>query len=143
MTTYAGGHTVGVTKCSLIQDRLYNFKGTGKADPSMDAVLLGSLRVRCPQNAKVDNSVNLDQNSLSSMVVDNSYYRQIVMHRGILQIDQDLALDKLSRSTVEAIASGVDFNKRFGDAMIKLGTVQVLTGKQGQIRSSCRAVNNP
>ncbi|XP_057806491.1 peroxidase 60-like [Salvia miltiorrhiza] len=139
-----GGHTVGVTHCSLIQSRLYNFGGTGQADPNMDAALVAALRARCPQNAtKVDNTVNLDQNPLSSMVVDNSYYKQIVKKRGILQIDQDLALDPLSRSTVAAIASGFDFNARFGEAMIKLGAVQVLTGKQGQIRRSCRAINKP
>lgn len=107
----------------------------------MDRTLLATLRARCPQGAKTDNTVNLDQNSLSSMVVDNSYYRQIVMRRGILQIDQDLALDPLSSSTVAAIARGVDFNDRFGQAMVKLGGVGVLTGTQGEIRRSCRAVN--
>ncbi|KAH6789765.1 root hair specific 18 [Perilla frutescens var. frutescens] len=140
-----GGHTVGVTHCSFIEDRLYNFQGTGEADPSMDATLLRELRLRCPENANliVDSTVNLDQNSLSSKLVDNSYYRQISMYRGILQIDQDLALDSLSSSTVAAIARGFDFNERFGQAMIKLGTVQVLTATQGQIRRSCRAINNP
>ena len=141
--TNAGGHTVGATHCSLIQDRLYNFRGTGKPDPNMEATLLTALRARCPQNTKVDNEVNLDQNPLSSMVVDNSYYKQIVKKRGILQIDQDLALDPLSKTTVEAIASGFNFNEKFGQAMIKLGGVQVLTGTQGQIRRSCRAVNKP
>ncbi|KAL1557607.1 peroxidase [Salvia divinorum] len=136
-----GGHTVGATHCSLIMDRLYNFRGTGKPDPSMDVTLRMTLVVRCPPNAKVDNNVNLDQNSTSSMVVDNSYYKQIVKRRGILQIDQDLALDPLSKPTVEAIASGSDFNARFGQAMVKLGGVQVLTGTQGEIRHSCRAVN--
>ncbi|KAI3450723.1 hypothetical protein Pfo_007388 [Paulownia fortunei] len=143
MVYLLGGHTVGVTHCSLIQDRLYNFQNTGKPDPTMDSTLLTALRQRCPQNASVDNTVNLDQNPLSSMTVDNSYYRQIVLNRGILQIDQELALDPLSKSTVAAIANGFDFSTRFGLAMIKLGTVQVLTGKQGEIRHSCRATNKP
>ncbi|KAJ3689604.1 hypothetical protein LUZ61_018768 [Rhynchospora tenuis] len=33
-----GGHTVGVTHCSVIKDRLYNFKGTQQADPDLDAL---------------------------------------------------------------------------------------------------------
>ncbi|KAL8501135.1 hypothetical protein ACS0TY_020630 [Phlomoides rotata] len=137
-----GGHTVGISHCSLIKDRLYNFRNTRKADPNMDSSLLIALRARCPQNSSVDNSVNLDQNPLSSMTVDNSYYKQIVMRRGILQIDQDLALDPLSKYTVDAIAKGFNFNVKFGEAMIKLGAVQVLTNTQGQIRRSCRAINN-
>ncbi|KAL3828577.1 hypothetical protein ACJIZ3_017379 [Penstemon smallii] len=65
----------------------------------------------------------------------------LVKRRGVLQIDQDLALDPLSINTVAAIANGLDFSTRFGQAMIKLGGVQVLTGKQGEIRRSCRATN--
>ncbi|KAK4409087.1 Peroxidase 60 [Sesamum angolense] len=49
----------------------------------------------------------------------------------------------VDNTTVTAIANGFDFSTRFGQAMIKLGAVQVLTGKQGEIRLSCRATNNP
>ncbi|KAG8387479.1 hypothetical protein BUALT_Bualt02G0025500 [Buddleja alternifolia] len=143
MVYLLGGHTVGVTHCSLLRNRLYNFQNTGKPDPTMDSNLLTSLRSRCPQNATFDNTVNLDQNPLSSMTVDNSYYRQIVLNRGVLQIDQELALDPLSKNTVKAVANGFDFSTRFGQAMIKLGAVEVLSEKQGEIRRSCRAINKP
>ncbi|KZV17366.1 peroxidase 60-like [Dorcoceras hygrometricum] len=73
MVYLLGGHTVGIAHCSLFLDRLYNFKNTGKPDPTMDSKLLATLRARCPQNATVDNTVNLDQNPLSSLTVDNSY----------------------------------------------------------------------
>ncbi|CAI9778323.1 unnamed protein product [Fraxinus pennsylvanica] len=114
---FTGGHTVGVAHCLLFQDRLYNFQNTGKPDPTMDSTLLNTLKTRCPQNSTVDNPVNLDQNPLSSMTVDNSYYRQIILHRGILQIDQELALDPLTNPAVAAIAKGFDFLTRFGQAM--------------------------
>ncbi|KAI3523247.1 hypothetical protein L1887_01307 [Cichorium endivia] len=138
-----GGHTIGVAHCSLFKDRLYNFKNTGKPDPTMNLALLRSLRNRCPQNSTVDRTANLDQNPFSSKVVDKSFYSQIILHRGVLKFDQDLASDRLSKSTVEAIARSSDFNAKFGQAMVKLGAIQVLTGSQGQIRKSCRAVNRP
>ncbi|KAL2506980.1 Peroxidase 60 [Forsythia ovata] len=141
MVYLLGGHTVGIAHCSLFRDRLYNFQNTGKADPTMDSTLLNTLKARCPQNSTVDNTVNLDQNPLSSMTVDNSYYRQIILHRGILQIDQELALDPLTNPTVTAIAKGFNFSTGFGQAMVKLGAVEVLTGTQGEIRRSCRAIN--
>ncbi|XP_073138273.1 peroxidase 60-like [Henckelia pumila] len=139
MVYLLGGHTVGIAHCSLIMDRLYNFNNTGKPDPTMDATLLASLRARCPQNATVDNIANLDQNPMSSLTVDNSYFKQIVMRKGVLQIDQELALDPLSSSTVNAIAKGSGFSAGFAQAMIKLGAVQVLTGAQGEIRRVCNA----
>ncbi|KAI3523253.1 hypothetical protein L1887_01313 [Cichorium endivia] len=137
-----GGHTIGIAHCSLFQDRLYNFQNTGKADPTMDLALLASLRRTCPQNATVDGKANLDQNPFSSGVVDKSFYSQIMLRRGVLQIDQQLAVDGLSKSTVAAIAGSSDFTTKFGQAMVKLGATQVLTGTQGEIRKSCRSVNS-
>lgn len=133
---------MGTANCFFIQNRLYNFQNTGKPDPTLDPTLLNTLRKSCPQNSGATAPVNLDQNRTSSKVVDDSFYKQIMLNRGVLQIDQELALDPLTRATVSSIASGkLDFSRKFGEAMVKLGSVQVLTGNQGQIRKSCRAVN--
>lgn len=136
-----GGHTVGTAHCSFFSDRLYNFDGTGGPDPTMDSLLVATLRLRCPQNASDDSTVNLDQNILSSNVVDNSYYRQILMKRGVLKIDQSLALDSATRDIVKSVANGFSFSSQFNNAMIKMGAIEVLTGTNGEIRNSCRAVN--
>ncbi|XP_024985365.1 peroxidase 60 [Cynara cardunculus var. scolymus] len=137
-----GGHTIGIAHCSLFSDRLYNFNNTGKPDQTMDLSLLTSLRRTCPQGATVDRTANLDQNLFSSQVVDKSFYSQIIKGRGVLQFDQQLALDNLSKSTVAAIAGSSDFTTKFGQAMVKLGALKVLTDTQGEIRRSCRSVNS-
>lgn len=144
MVYLLGAHTVGLAHCSSFKDRLYNLSGTGNPDPTMDHLLLNSLRLNCPQNATFDNTVNLDQGPLSSTVVDNSYYQQILINKGIVQFDQRLALDSRTKSTVRALATGLDFSTRFGQAMVKMGEIQVLTGRHGEIRKSCRVRNqNP
>lgn len=108
----------------------------------MSLLLLVALRLKCPQNATVDNTDNLDQGLLSSTIVDNSYHQQIVLNNGILRIDQQLALDPLTKSRVAAIYSHFfDFSTRSGQAMVKLGGVQVLTSTQGEIRNSCNVIN--
>jgi peroxidase len=33
------------------------------------------------------------------------------------------------------------FATRFGEAMVRMGAIQVLTGGDGQIRTNCRVVN--
>lgn len=135
-----GGHTVGIAHCSLFKDRLYNFNNTGRPDPSMNLGLLFFLRLKCPKDATFDNTANLDQ--LTPSRVDNSYYQQLLLRNGILQIDQQIALDSLTRDTVKAIAWRTDFGTKFGAAMVKLGAVDVLTGTSGEIRKSCRVINS-
>ncbi|XP_065866363.1 peroxidase 60 [Euphorbia lathyris] len=141
MVYLLGGHTVGLAHCSLFQNRLYDFQNSGKPDPTMDTTLLNILRNKCPQNSDGSNTTFLDQNLSSSFIVDKSFYQQILQHKGILQVDQELALDPITSSAVQNIANGADFNFKFGQALVKLGRVDVLTGNEGQIRRFCRSVN--
>ncbi|KAJ0964336.1 hypothetical protein J5N97_029458 [Dioscorea zingiberensis] len=130
MVLLLGGHTVGIAHCSTFVNRLYNFNGTQDADKTMDPNLVKKLRTTCPQNAKVDNFTNLDQNMYSSNIIDKSYYNQILMKKGILEIDQRLALDPATKNTVTSLAKGYNFPFLFNNAMVKMGAIQVLTAKK-------------
>ncbi|KAH8486553.1 hypothetical protein H0E87_025532 [Populus deltoides] len=112
MVLLLGAHSVGIAHCSFIKDRLFNFENTGRPDPSMD-----------PFPRK------------------HSEIKTVMLHRGILQIDQDLGTDPLTMPVVKNLANAFDFPARFGAAMVKLGAIGVLTGTQGEIRRSCRATN--
>ncbi|KAJ8490411.1 hypothetical protein OPV22_012132 [Ensete ventricosum] len=139
MVLLLGGHTVGVTHCSFIRNRLYNYNGSGKPDPTMDPALVNLLRSRCPQSSRVDNTVFLDHSTPST--VDNGYYKEIVAKRGVLKVDQNIAMDGATSATVRSLANGgSSFPSLFGRAMVKMGAIQVVTGTQGQIRKSCRVV---
>ena len=111
----------------------------------MNPLLLRSLKHQCPKNAKVDNTANLDQNLPSSTVIDNSYYQQILMNKGVIQFDQVLSSHPLTKPTVTALATAPapDFYKIFGEAVAKMSDIEVLTDMEGEIRSSCRATNKP
>ncbi|XP_038893695.1 peroxidase 60 [Benincasa hispida] len=141
MVYLLGGHTVGVSRCIFFMDRLYNYKNTGEPDPTIDPWFLDDLQTRCPQDSDGENTVFLDQNFMSSFVVDNSFHKQISRRRGILEIDQQLALDPLTKDFVSNVAFRSDFAFKFGQAMIKMGRFQVLTGSEGEIRRTCEAVN--
>ncbi|KAL9242519.1 hypothetical protein vseg_016511 [Gypsophila vaccaria] len=142
MVTLLGGHTVGVTHCSFFKDRLSNFQGSGTPDPTMDQDLVTDLKNTCGSNTGVDPTTFLDRNT--SFVVDNEYYNQIIKKKGVLQIDQELALDKSSAKLVSNLASNnALFAQSFAKAMVKLGNIQVLEGNLGEIRKDCRAFNTP
>lgn len=140
MVVLLGGHSVGVAHCSFFQDRLSNFQGTGTPDPTMDQNLVTTLTGTCGSNPNVDPTAFLDQNT--SFVLDNRYYNQILSKKGLLQIDQELALDKSSSKMVSNLAAdNALFGQSFAKAMIKMGNIQVLEGNAGEIRKNCRVVN--
>ncbi|CAH8362345.1 unnamed protein product [Eruca vesicaria subsp. sativa] len=142
MVLLLGGHTIGVTHCSFIMDRLYNFNNTKNSDPAMDPNLVKELKKDCPQNSGENKRINLDQNVSSSNIVDASFYKQIKSRRGILKIDDLLATDAMTKQTVTDFANGNDFLARFGQAMVKLGAFGVKDKSTGEIRTSCRSCKN-
>ncbi|RWW63089.1 hypothetical protein BHE74_00029750 [Ensete ventricosum] len=141
MVILLGGHTVGVAHCVFFRDRLGNFQGTGAPDPSMDLRLRAKLIRICgprPKPLKKDPTASLDQNT--SFVVDNQYYNQLLVNKGVMQIDQELASDSSTASVVSGLASDkAGFLQKFADALVKLGNVEVLMGTAGNIRKKCTA----
>ncbi|KAM6596091.1 hypothetical protein CsatA_006615 [Cannabis sativa] len=131
MVYLLGGHSVGVSECTFFEDRLYNFGGSNRADPTMDSSLVSRLKLQCPPGSL--SSAFLDQTPRSSMVID----------KGVLAIDQKLANDAQTKSIVSALAKGsVDFRQKFGEAMVKMGRIGVITdATKGEIRKFCRSTN--
>ena len=143
----AGAHTIGVTHCFFVQDRLYNFNGTsGRTDPNINSTLVPILKEACPLDGKITNVVSMDQSKLGAggdeNFVDNGFFKAIVAHKGVLEIDQNLGLDKSTRKIVSKYAANNTlFEIKFGKAMVKLGRIGVLIGAEGEVRNSCRFVN--
>lgn len=109
----------------------------------MDPNLVVTLKNVCPSptsSSTNDPTEFLDQNT--SFAFDNSYYQQLQLKHGILQIDQELTSDVSAKGIVTNMASnGITFSKSFAGAIIKMGNIGVLTGKNGEIRTNCRVVN--
>ncbi|KAG8372282.1 hypothetical protein BUALT_Bualt12G0050100 [Buddleja alternifolia] len=143
MVTLLGAHTVGVAHCGFFQDRLADFQGTGKPDPTMDPGLAARLLRTCGTASRPlnrDPTVFLDQGT--NFIVDNQFYNQTIFKKGIMQIDQELALDRSTAPLVRSFAKNENlFRQSFVKAMIKMSQIQVLTGKAGEIRRNCRVVN--
>ncbi|XP_051138655.1 peroxidase 57-like [Andrographis paniculata] len=143
MVALFGGHSVGVSHCAFFQDRISDFQGTGRPDPTMDPRLAETLLKRCGTQSRPlnrDPTVFLDQGTGS--VFDNQFYGQIRSRRAILKIDQELALDPSTARIVSIFASNrTAFNQIFERAMIKMSKIQVLVGNAGEIRKKCSVFN--
>lgn len=130
-----GSHTVGVAHCTNFANRLYP-----RLDPDLGLLFAGTLRARCPVISPINLVATLDTSFLR---FDNSYYRNVLNHRGLLTIDSALAFDPRTRPIVQNFANDQNsFFNAFASGFVKLSTFGVLSGSQGEVRVDCRSTNS-
>ncbi|KAL3004465.1 hypothetical protein AAZX31_08G165800 [Glycine max] len=157
-----GGHNIGKIGCDFIQQRLYNFQGTGQPDPSIPLDFLRQMRLNCPDSK--NSSTSIDEFTISKPVssdfhskmgmsymqalsssvssgasFDTHYYQSLLRGRGLLFADQQLMAEQKTARLVSAYASddGSTFRMDFARVMLKMSNLDVLTGLQGQVRVNC------
>ncbi|XP_074356395.1 peroxidase 5-like [Apium graveolens] len=140
MVTLSGAHSIGVSHSSSFLDRLYNFNETHPEDPTMDPRYASWLKNRCPQTSSRDPIVSLD--SLTPGRLDHQYYVGLRNKRGLLTSDQTLLTSPLtSKNAWNNARFGSNWGAKFAAAMVRMGSIEVLTGTKGEIRKICSAVN--
>ncbi|GLT69745.1 hypothetical protein SLA2020_418720 [Shorea laevis] len=77
------------------------------------------------------------------MILDNSYHKILLKHKGLLQGDQEeLASDPFTSPFVEKMAADNGyFQDQFARAILLLSKNNPLTGDEEEIRKDCRYVN--
>jgi peroxidase len=144
MVTLSGAHSIGVSHCSSFSTRLYTFNATHPQDPSMDPNFAKELKSKCPPPPSSGNgpdpTVPLDV--LTPNKLDNKYYKDLKNHHGLLTSDQTLLSSSATAGIVRNNArNDAAWANKFAAAMVKMGSIDVLTGKQGEVRKNCRVVN--
>eukprot|EP00250_Pteridium_aquilinum_P004268 c14492_g1_i1 orf=227-1435(-) len=145
MVALLGAHTVGVALCGFFNDRLFNFRGTGGADPNMNPVLVTRLSTVCPNpfftESDADPPIHLDQATPS--LFDSAYFHQLVAGNGILQIDQEIVADPSTATLVHNFTSPQAFFPAFVKAITKMANIGVITGTSalGEVRLKCNVSN--
>ncbi|KAG6419879.1 hypothetical protein SASPL_116391 [Salvia splendens] len=143
--TLLGAHTMGKTHCANLNDRLYNFDKTGKPDPSMAKSELEKLRKQCPKTLKKgqrDPTVFLTDRNGEQYKFSNNYYSNVVSNKAVLKVDQDLLRSyNTTQLALEYAGMLGHFKQQFALSISRLGGLNLLTGKQGEIRLNCRFTN--
>ncbi|KAL3509122.1 hypothetical protein ACH5RR_028523 [Cinchona calisaya] len=133
MTALSGGHTIGQARCSSFRDRAYN-------DTEIDPAFAAERRADCPCKCRENSLAPLDLQTPTRF--ENSYYKNLLVKRGLLHSDQELfnggSQDRLVRFYSNNEGA---FRRDFVNAMIKMGNISPLTGTHGEIRLNCRVVN--
>jgi len=124
---------------------LYNFTTTGNSDPTINQDFLDQLQALCPNKGDGLKKVSLDQDTPAKF--DVSFFKNVRDGNAILESDQRLWGDPDTQSIVQKYAGnirgllGLRFDYEFKKAMVKLSSVEVKTGTQGEIRRVCSKVN--
>ncbi|KAL2608383.1 hypothetical protein R1flu_026956 [Riccia fluitans] len=130
----SGAHTIGRAKCGIITQRIWNFNGTGKADPAIDPAYVTTLRSQCPQNAP-GNRINMDMTTPT--ILDVNYYRDVNNGRGLFESDNSLRASPGASLLNQFTQNPQTFAPSFVNSMRRMGNIGVLTGKKGKIRTVC------
>ncbi|CAN4085615.1 unnamed protein product [Withania somnifera] len=142
MVTLSGAHTIGRSHCRSFNDRLYNFSSTRSQDPSLDPAYAAQLKQQCPQDS-TDVSLVVPMNPASPAITDVGYYTDILANRGLFTSDQTLLTNPTTAIQVTQNArSPFLWKSKFAIAMVKMGQIGVLTGRDGEIRANCRVINS-
>ncbi|KAF9602056.1 hypothetical protein IFM89_024823, partial [Coptis chinensis] len=133
MVVLSGSHSVGVARCVLFRDQLYN--GT-----NVDLLVASERKSKCPSNGGDDNLSSIDHQSPNRF--GNNYFQALTNRRGLLHSDQELfnggSTDDIARVYSK---DSQKFYTDFANAMIKLGNLNPLTGNEGEIRKNCKRLN--
>ncbi|PQQ15061.1 hypothetical protein Pyn_10139 [Prunus yedoensis var. nudiflora] len=134
MVTLSGAHSTG---------ELYSFSARFPQDPSMDAAYAETLKSKCPSPRNLTDSVDpvVAFDPSTPALLDNNYYKNLVSHRGLLASDQELWSSALTRKMVKYNRNHPGaWASKFAAAMVKMGSIDVMAGRNGEIRNNCRAV---
>ncbi|XP_074313695.1 peroxidase 5-like [Silene latifolia] len=139
----SGAHSIGQNHCSLIENWIRSFSQTSMQDPSIDPNFADALKIICPAHVvnSTTNVIPLDFGSPNHL--DAGYYNSVLKHKVIFRSNQALLDNTETRDMVKHYTRhGGAWKKDFAASMIRIGSIEVLVGGEGQIRKNCRVVNN-
>ena len=135
MVTLSGAHTVGRSRCSSFSDRL-----TPNSGSDMNATLAADLAKKCGGGG----DPTVVQDFVTPDAMDNQYYRNVLNHNVLFASDAALLKSNdTMRLVYDNAASQTLWQSKFGETMVKMGSIEVKTSANGEIRTMCGVINKP
>ncbi|KAJ4978740.1 hypothetical protein NE237_009520 [Protea cynaroides] len=135
LVALSGAHTIGFAKCSLFKNHIYN-------ESNIDPNFARARKSTCPSSGGDNNRAPIDP---TASKFDTQYFSNLLKRRGLLHSDQELYSG--GSSTIVSLVKSYNsdaktFYADFAKSIVKMGNINTLTGKKGQIRVNCRKVNS-
>ncbi|XP_050238896.1 peroxidase 24-like [Mercurialis annua] len=140
LVALSGAHTIGVGHCVIITKRLFNFTGNGDTDPTLDKNYANFLKKQC-SNPSPNSTTTVEMDPQSSLNFDTNYFVAINQNKGLFQSDAALLSNTEAAKFSGIFENPEAFFPSFAKSMVKMGSIGVLRGNQGEIRKKCNIVN--
>ncbi|KAF8045452.1 hypothetical protein N665_4905s0002 [Sinapis alba] len=135
MVALSGAHSIGFSHCKEFIGRV------ARNSTGYNPRFAVALRKACSNYPK-DPTLSVFNDINTPNKFDNMYYQNIPKGLGLLESDHGLYSDPRTRPFVDLYARDQDrFFKEFAKAMQKLSLYGVQTGRRGEIRRRCDAIN--
>ncbi|KAK9066660.1 hypothetical protein SSX86_013983 [Deinandra increscens subsp. villosa] len=134
LVSLSGAHTIGMARCTSFKQRLYN-----QPDSTLEVTYYNGLKTVCPEIGGDNNISPLDFASPARF--DNTYFKLIMLGKGLLTSDQVLLSGNVEETMFLVKAFAEDdalFFDQFARSMVKMGSINPLTGYDGEVRKNCR-----
>ncbi|KAM6544989.1 hypothetical protein CsatB_025725 [Cannabis sativa] len=140
MVVLSGAHTMGKARCSSFSARLQD---TTDGSPAFIQFLQQLCSGFGNGGGSSSSSILAQLDLVTPATFDNQYYVNLISGEGLLPSDQVLVTgDDQTRQLVETYAQDTfAFFDDFQNSMLKMGSLGVLTGSNGEIRRNCRTIN--
>ncbi|KAK2647546.1 hypothetical protein Ddye_015035 [Dipteronia dyeriana] len=135
MVALSGAHTIGFSHCKEFSSSIYN--DTNHYNPRF----VQGLQRACGDYQK-NPTLSVFNDIMTPNKFDNLYYQNLPKGLGLLESDHGLNSDLRTQRFVDMYARDQNiFFRDFARAMEKLGVYGVKTGRRGEIRHRCDAIN--
>lgn len=141
MVALSGAHTIGFSHCKEFSSGIYNYSRSSQSNPSYNPRFAEGLRKACSDYQK-NPTLSVFNDIMTPNKFDNMYYQNLPKGLGLLATDHTMATDPRTRQFTDLYAKNQSaFFEAFGRAMEKLGLYGIKTGRRGEIRRRCDALN--
>lgn len=134
MVALSGAHTIGFSHCKEFKSFVYN-------DTHYNPRFAQGLQQACADYPK-NPTLSVFNDIMTPNKFDNMYFQNLPKGLGLLESDHGLFNDPRTGPFVEMYAKDQNkFFQDFGKAMEKLSVYGIKTGRRGEIRHRCDAIN--
>ncbi|KAL4379063.1 hypothetical protein GQ457_02G020020 [Hibiscus cannabinus] len=134
MVALSGAHTIGFSHCKEFSSNIAN-------DTHYNPRFARALKQACSGYPK-DPTLSVFNDIMSPNKFDNLYFQNLPKGLGLLESDHALYNDPRTKPFVDLYAKDQNnFFRDFARAMQKLSVYRIKTGRKGEIRRRCDAVN--
>ena len=134
MVALSGAHTIGFSHCKEFKSNLYN-------DTHYNQRFAKALQNACADYPK-NPTLSVFNDIMTPNKFDNVFFDNLGKGLGLLESDHGLYNDPMTNPFVKTYAKDENrFFKDFARAMEKLSVYGIKTGRRGEIRHRCDAIN--